>query len=1325
MMNNTRIILYLGLWLCLLATFCHCQKKTPTVLKSFDVKSSQSKTQCTFKILFFLQLNGFDIQEYQLRNSTHSLTQKDFSILLSTSQQLSVTFLDSSNNEITINVDRTLSCNAPSFPLEMVHPISYAPLYQYDYITYLQYKFKRVKEGTTSLVKESNFYLTTPQDQYITSVLDPSIIKNTNGDTNLIYTVTDILNRSTTFTIPTFLQDYQLPGQVKNISFYPSSNLLKHGSTPVITMEIQGNLVIAPAKIQVDGFRSPSEMFYLYPVSRLMGKIQYIRAFENNFNSSVTIGIFNSPLSTKTKIWKMKESEEMSFSKDYLSYTIINEQKSLVCINFKLDELKNRKENIYYSNSNNGTNLPNRYGIGKGTELSYQFTVSTLASYINFVQISLGGVQFPSSSLSLPLQKDTIKPSVIDIVVERLPLNQILLKIHATDDLSGVSYLEFFQTNTIMSIANLVSGTPLNGIFETRVSTNLVTNSVGLMVCDKSRNCLYINNVFSLPFYSLEKLVPSIPDYDDELTLTHFSFQYNYLDISKFGSFNTVYLNSTNVNIHSVPIISIQLSKGLGSFSESSDILDYVMEWDKEIKVFKKTFYVPPRLFQGTIDYLIFYKTQFISSAQIYQQFKESSVLQVFSEIPDEMPPIVSKVQFNPSSLILNSDQVVTVTLVVDIEDPINGLDFGSITIGSEFDSFIGYTFNFKPSDAINKDPFYGTYQFQFNINGNCRSQTYSIKSISLQDTSGHKSNTDGKIINPLFKLYDSNSLSLPVKCNIKLDSIPPILKSIQLSKTSFNNNNVQREFNIKLTTHDDNSGISLRHNPIVFIEADNNGLVEVEMKLDSYDSNSKTANYFATSALPFNFGSDAGLLISIYGIYDNHLNTNGYSAQDLRDSGLLSFINTTFVQGPVLESSNPLSSLGGELYLFGQNLQGNNVFAMIDYLDGKGYQTTTLFSKHTGSSLSIAGVIPKSKSLFVKLSSNGILSNELLVIPVPSLDDNVNYCYGNPICGGSERGYCASKQVGCVCFTPYSGPACENKNANNTNTIDPDRPDIDSEFDIFKYQIQVVRVDEMDLNSKVLKSHPLSNWVFKNVSTTTRKEYQYSTSIKSNDITTPIDINIIFFDKLEQVIFANNEYYMSPNSVKYIISLGSYSFSSSLNTLQLVMSVNFTLDSNDTCSSTSFGNSSLTSEYVKLAVNDGYLYSRFVKLGIIDKRIQSIINHVIPNDDQEKNSTNAFSQIGIRIPYFQKSVLLDPDFSVLIGGSAKNEDNSFCGGKKDGNTKHNGTKLSTGAIVGIVVGCVGLAIIVTLSILIYSKRRSLRVTVINLKNMAKKETPK
>ncbi|KAF2072742.1 hypothetical protein CYY_005958, partial [Polysphondylium violaceum] len=132
-------------------------------------------------------------------------------------------------------------------------------------------------------------------------------------------------------------------------------------------------------------------------------------------------------------------------------------------------------------------------------------------------------------------------------------------------------------------------------------------------------------------------------------------------------------------------------------------------------------------------------------------------------------------------------------------------------------------------------------------------------------------------------------------------------------------------------------------------------------------------------------------------------------------------------------------------------------------------------------------------------------------------------------------------------------------------------------------------------------------------------------------------------------------------------------------------------------------GNTTVTnSEYVKLQVDDHSLYGRFVKRGIIDGRISTITNQLLPNYSSSNQFNNVQSYIGIGIRSYHRLVQLDPDFSVLIDQRpARDIDNSVCSSKSK-------SKLTKAQLAGIIIGSVGFAsiVFVSLAYVIYQKRK-------------------
>ncbi|KAM9973290.1 hypothetical protein ACTFIR_012666 [Dictyostelium discoideum] len=163
----------------------------------------------------------------------------------------------------------------------------------------------------------------------------------------------------------------------------------------------------------------------------------------------------------------------------------------------------------------------------------------------------------------------------------------------------------------------------------------------------------------------------------------------------------------------------------------------------------------------------------------------------------------------------------------------------------------------------------------------------------------------------------------------------------------------------------------------------------------------------------------------------------------------------------------------------------------------------------------------------------------------------------------------------------------------------------------------------------------------------------------------TEINAYIEYFEKEKNITFGDQEFKMMKSSIKYTIGIGSYDFSSKINNLQLVMSASFiSLSEDDVCSNKKFGNSTDDySNYLKIQVNDHSLYGRFIKYAIIDNRTSSIINEQLDSSMNPISTSNKQQTfIGITLPNYENSVVIDPNFQLLldIGTTAKNNDNSI-----------------------------------------------------------------
>ncbi|KAM9968184.1 hypothetical protein ACTFIW_002620 [Dictyostelium discoideum] len=221
--------------------------------------------------------------------------------------------------------------------------------------------------------------------------------------------------------------------------------------------------------------------------------------------------------------------------------------------------------------------------------------------------------------------------------------------------------------------------------------------------------------------------------------------------------------------------------------------------------------------------------------------------------------------------------------------------------------------------------------------------------------------------------------------------------------------------------------------------------------------------------------------------------------------------------------------------------------------------------------------------------------------------------------CGGISQGVCTNN--GCVCKSPWVGTDCSSKviiipqpSKNDSN------PTIEFEINneqsnkynnnntLFKSIISIVKLRELDFNSKEINSFNFSKWEFKEIDNTT---YKYKSNISTTDVT----ITLQWFEKETNISFANTDIKMKPSTIKYTIEISKYNFKNKLNRLQLIIStmmvMNKTSDddnnnnknNNNICSNKEFGETikEENSNYLKIQIDNHSIYARFIKRAIVD----------------------------------------------------------------------------------------------------------------------------
>ncbi|KAN0043446.1 hypothetical protein ACTA71_011105 [Dictyostelium dimigraforme] len=378
----------------------------------------------------------------------------------------------------------------------------------------------------------------------------------------------------------------------------------------------------------------------------------------------------------------------------------------------------------------------------------------------------------------------------------------------------------------------------------------------------------------------------------------------------------------------------------------------------------------------------------------------------------------------------------------------------------------------------------------------------------------------------------------------------------------------------------------------------------------------------------------------------------------------------------------------------------------------------------------------------------------------IPLVTNAPQTCSGTPICGGDAKGKC-DKDKGCICYPPWVGNECSsqtvtvkqpifnigNSNGNNNNNNNKVSPSIEiivpikrtnddsgsnSEISsnttnsdkIYKSLISIVSLREINFsNNEVFKHTFEDDWESVIIDDSTVKFFNTIKFTNQGDIIiiTNITVTLKWFGNQSIVTFANQELVMNPSTLKYTIEITSFPFSSYLNNLELIMSATIQSNTNDNgvCSAKEFGETSSgdNSNYLKIQVEDHSLYGRFIKRGIVDNyNIISISNVLL--DSQFKPITEAKSLqsfIGIQIPYYKSSIIIDPDFSILLDSNdASSKSNSIC--------SDTSKKLGTTQIIGIVLGAVGFTCVIALSVTYYIiKKRKQEKFIVSLGEKLKK----
>ncbi|GAM22608.1 hypothetical protein SAMD00019534_057830 [Acytostelium subglobosum LB1] len=989
------------------------------------------------------------------------------------------------------------------------------------------------------------------------------------------------------------------------------------------------------------------------------------------------------------------------------------------------------------------------FGVRSLIEPSVQMSMTFLASTYMWYSpsqatIMCGNAQAQQFEFIYGLNfTDVQAPEVLNIAFQKI--NETTYHIHAeiTDFLSGFFQMTLFLSTgdyLVINKNNLVVGDAKHGyyqqLFMVRSSWDDRMYSI-ISIMDNTHNVMNIDNGGdyvgnSVPARALTSMWEV--DIDD---ITDFHFDKYVMDVSTSSMNNTLYFRSTKINRNFI----ISFTYG---HPEENPFYQSFGGYDVILGQFVIPFTVPARTYTRELEYYIKIQptningysnslklgpwvtmgVSIIDCAVLKARFTSAAVVNVTSTNADEFPPMVRYISAFPGTSIMPSADMTTIGWNLTIEDQLNGFERGHINVSNSADGSVRQ-FNFKLSDRLpGSNATIGVYVIGFQVSRYSKRSSYTIRDMQLIDSSGNTATfTKGTgqvtmTISPMtyFERNDFTPYTIQFNSN-PIDTDPPNLTDLKVVTPTVNVGSFNRFVRVRFSINE-TGGYDFTKMPCVYLTGQVFELIKLTTSYFGVENGTNQLLFDAWVTLPYGFGATHGkVLISIYGLVDTSSNYNGYSTRNIIDLGLGNApeIKVNFDHiFPIIEN---IALSNGTITVYGRNfgLDPTLVQGFINYTSGGVPFSTPKASFHTG----IMMVFPfqptnTTMALFIQVSQTTVMSNQYYfnvgsppVTPTPTPPLTLTPTPGTPnttiTCpdGCSNGGVC-SPTVGCVCTPSWYGERCESQTIPTSPTVLPNTPTTVFTFNgtagLLMGDINVVKVRELDNGGAEVVTHDLTQW---NMSMSSPLLTEYRT-LFAND-TGAIKVSILWFNVSKDITFAGDNITMPESTIKYTIEVERYTFKSKLNSMQVIMAAAINTTDLSSCSTHEYGyveGATKPSVYwMRVKVAKFSLYGRFIQKALVDGRVAVVTNTLFNDSLQVPDSHISQTMIAINSQHFDKNVIMDPDFHLLIDTTDAKDSRSdrTCPGG-------NGTKLSALAIAGIVVLCV--AFVAAIVVAVWMRRR-------------------
>ncbi|KAF2068344.1 hypothetical protein CYY_010330, partial [Polysphondylium violaceum] len=648
-----------------------------------------------------------------------------------------------------------------------------------------------------------------------------------------------------------------------------------------------------------------------------------------------------------------------------------------------------------------------RYPYGYFSGTYKQFTFGAVDATTPYYSIQLN-ITMTSYSQSFfwpipvytpdPLFVDSNPPTIVEWMAIKLDGTNNLIRVHIKDDISGFSALSFGDYPIVHFILakDLVEGDLLDGIYEVVIDT-MFSSVSQISLNDAASNLVTFLDGYPLnpqgtkPYLLQDDLSPS--------TITTFYFEKDIVDVSVVGQNNTLYLNYTGAG----PNSKIFFDAGLLNYDSHELYKSYLQDpsfyysWNKKLKLFKIDFFIPHLSFPTDPVYS-FGVVELFNKHHLSSTLGRNAVYTVVSsEDSNQLPPIVSLFQVSHSLYTIPSTSD-----WIDVVWNFTLQNFGRLTRAS--DSYIQISSDLDPVgyriSTLSSNTGSSFFTFTLTIYGNkCVPQTYVISSAYFEDEYGRKSGYNRDSTINAFMNFNLPEYAVKINCPIQPDTTPPILVSLDptFPASPYSSFSLDRKITFLMTTQD-NVGLSRKHFPTIYLSQLLDSKMSTIKQRDDIRFACQTIEFqYSTTEIiytvdcdvPYGYGYPNGLLISVYGITDIHMNLKGYDTLSLKGMGFPYFIGPSIISfDPHLVSSNNFNG-NGELILNGYHLSYYEPLVEVGENATVFSKITPRFKYHTSLQLSFNFKSDVSFYIRIKNGQSSEYSNILFIVPIISLDSS------------------------------------------------------------------------------------------------------------------------------------------------------------------------------------------------------------------------------------------------------------------------------------------------------------------------------------------------